>query len=75
MAEQQWKSGDAVWVRMATDRYPGVITGVAEYCEVHSDGYECQQYYADVTFPQETVKDGLVSQCMLTQRDSDEEPV
>jgi hypothetical protein len=71
MRDGVWEPGDKVWLRMGDRVYPAVITLVCDYSETHDDGYVCQQYHADVTFPRETVKDGLVSHCMLTARDSE----
>jgi hypothetical protein len=71
-----WQVGDSVWLAMGDkQRYPAVITKVLVWCDRHSDGYECQQYYADVTFPHEDVHEdvheALVSHCMLTARTAD----
>ena len=63
-----WRVSDTVWLRYGDSTYPAVITLVCDYADTHSDGYVCQQYHADVTFPQEFVHDGLVSHCMLTAR-------
>ncbi len=74
-----WNVGDIVWLRMgglspdSEHHYPAIITEVCDYADTHSDGYVCQQYHADVTFPRERVRDGLVSHCMLTAREGNEE--
>lgn len=65
----RWEVGDKVWLRSGDSQYPAVITGIADYTDTHSNGYVCQQYYADVTFSQETVTDALVSHCMLSARE------
>ena len=57
--------GDTVILRMADSTYHATITQVLDYSDDHSDGSACQQYYADVQFPHERVRDGLISQCMI----------
>lgn len=69
LSADTWNPGDTVWLRMGDATYPAVITEVCDYTDTHDDGYECQQYHAQVVFPNgETVEDGLVSHCMITAR-------
>lgn len=60
----KYAEGDRVWLRIGDHVYPATITDVRDYVEWHSDGVPCQQYEADVQFPQET-SNGLISDCMI----------
>lgn len=60
-----YSEGDQVRLRIHDSIYPATITRVCDYVEHHGDGTVCQQYEADVQFPNETVHDGLISECMI----------
>lgn len=70
-----YSPGSYVWAHMGLSDTlrPAVIIDYAGYIDMHSDGYQCPQYYADVTFPQETVEGALVSHCTLSPRTEEQE--